>query len=151
MYLTHILSLSMKSHWYVSGYNLGFENFEHGGNMENLFSDVGADATMFRIVCKSNLTRSLAEDLTERFVEVLNALDSLKDGYQSLHSLKEAIHEDVAETALSGGMTMKEASGVVLAAGKWVGKARASIKERDEAAVQRRKMTRRRSISHAVC
>lgn len=137
------------SHWYVSGYNLGFENFEHGGNMESLFSDVGADATMFRIVCKSNLTRSLAEDLTERFIEVLMALDSLKDGYQSLHSLKAAAEEEAVETALVEGVTMKEASTVALAAGKWLQKAREEIKERNS--LKGPGSMRRRSISHAVC
>ena len=77
--------------------------------MEDLFSDVDAHATMFRVVCKSNLVRSLAEDLTERFVEVLNALDSLKDGYKSLHSLNQEIQDEAAEAAIAGGVTMGEA------------------------------------------
>lgn len=135
----------------MSGYNLGFENFEHGGNMENLCSDVGADATMFRIVCKSNLTRSLAEDLCERFVEVLYALDSLKDGYQSLHSLREEIQEEAAEAAIVQGTSVEVASNTVLAAGKWLHKTRKSKQEKDEAQMGSKIMTRRRSITHTVC
>jgi hypothetical protein len=130
----------------VSGYRLGFENFEDGGKMEALFSDVGADATMFRIVCKSNLTRSLAEDLCEHFVEVLNALDSLKDGYQSLHSLKEEIEKDALETALFEGVSMETATNTILAAGKWLKKTRENNKEKPLP-----KPRRRRSVSHTVC
>lgn len=133
-------------HWYVSGYSLGFENFEDGGKMEALFSDVRADATMFRIVCKSNLTRSLAEDLCEHFVQVLNALDSLKDGYQSLHYLKEEIEEDALETALVEGVSMEAATNTLLAAGKWLQKTREHKEEKQSPEPRRR----RRSV-HTVC
>lgn len=111
--------------------------------MENLFTDVDGHATMFRIVCKSNLTRGLAEDLCERFVEVLYALDSLKDGYQSLHSLREEAQEEIAETALVEGLSKHAA----LAATDWLAKARSNIAEKKA----RPNMARRRSISHAVC
>lgn len=117
--------------------------------MEDLFSDVGAESTMFRIVCKSNITRALAEDLCEKFVEVLSALDSLKDGYMSLHSLTEEIEEEVTERALLEGVSRKAAAATVLAAGKWLDKTRTSMRERDEA--NARKPRRQRSISHAVC
>lgn len=118
--------------------------------MENLFSDVDANATMFRVVCKSNLTRSLAEDLTERFVEVLIALDSLKDGYMSLHSLNQEVQAEAAENALADKVTMSEATSAALAAGKWLGKTRESIEARNEQQA-RPKPTRRRSVAHAVC
>ena len=134
------------SHWYVSGYNLGFENFVHGGNMENLFTDVGADASMFRIVCKSNLTRSLAEDLCEHFVEILATLDSLQDGYLSLHSLRAEITEHAMEHARAEGVSKESAFNATLAAGKWLKKTRSSTKEKDI-----KKLRRRQSISHAVC
>jgi len=81
--LQHALS---ESHWYVSGYSLGFENFNNGGAMENLVSDVPAETTMFRIVCKSNLTMSLAEQLIDHFNEVLEVLDSLPAGYNAMKS-----------------------------------------------------------------
>lgn len=113
--------------------------------MENLFSDVGADATMFRIVCKSNLTRGLAEDLTERFVEILNALDSLKDGYTSLHRLQEEIKDEAFETALVEGLSTEAANSTILAAGKWLGKTRNHTKEKRTA------LSRRRSIQHTAC
>jgi glutamate decarboxylase len=145
--LQHALSAT---HWYVSGYNLGFENFEHGGKMESLFSDVDAHASMFRVVCKSNLTRSLAEDLTEKFVEVLNALDSLKDGYKSLHSLSQAVQDEAVAAARAGRMSISEASTAALAAGKWLGKARENIKARAEEKARPRP-TRRLSVSHTVC
>jgi hypothetical protein len=129
----------------VSGYSLGFENFEKGGEMEALFSDVSADATMFRIVCKSNLTRSLAEDLCEHFIEVLNALDSLKDGYQSLHNLKEEIEEEALETALIEGVSMEAATNTILAAGKWL------EKTREHKAEKQRRKPRRRGSLHTAC
>mmetsp|Transcript_37058 Transcript_37058/g.49143 ORF Transcript_37058/g.49143 Transcript_37058/m.49143 type:complete len:114 (+) Transcript_37058:1738-2079(+) len=54
--------------------------------MENLVSDVPAETTMFRIVCKSNLTMSLAEQLIDHFNEVLEVLDSLPAGYNAMKS-----------------------------------------------------------------
>lgn len=50
--LQHALS---ESHWYVSGYSLGFENPE-SDDFEQLFTDVTHEMTMFRIVVKSNIT-----------------------------------------------------------------------------------------------
>jgi len=69
-------------HWYVSGYGLTFENLARDGAHESLFRDAAITATMFRIVCKSNLTMSLAEDLICHIEEVLPALDS--HGFQSV-------------------------------------------------------------------
>ena len=50
----HALS---ESHWYVSGYSLGFEDYTAGEETVRLFTDLPKDATMFRIVVKSNLTQ----------------------------------------------------------------------------------------------
>lgn len=111
--------------------------------MENLFSDVGADATMFRIVCKSNLTMALAENLAEQFVEILVALDSLGDGYKSIHRIKEELNNEVETTASEGGMSTTTAVSVVLAAGKWKGKLNKEQSKREQ--------RRRLSLTHGVC
>ena len=76
----HALS---ESHWYVSGYSLGFENpatFE----FEDLFTDVHQASTMFRIVVKSNLSQGLAQNLAQKIEETLIALDDLDVGYESV-------------------------------------------------------------------
>ena len=58
---------------------------------DSLFSDVDQSATMFRIVVKSNLTRPLAEDLTKKLAEVIELLDSMDSGYESLRSKVHAL------------------------------------------------------------
>lgn len=78
----HALS---ESHWYVSGYSLGFEN-PSNGKFENLCSDENAATTMFRIVVKSNLTRNLAENLAGNIEKILAVLDDMDSGYESIHS-----------------------------------------------------------------
>jgi hypothetical protein len=120
----------------VSGYSLGFENFAKGGELENLFSDVGPDTTMFRIVCKSNLTRALAEDLCETFIETLNFLDSMSDGYQSINRVKEALREE----AENEGVTAHAAAKALLAANIWKNKT-----------FNKKKQLKRLSLSHGVC
>lgn len=78
--LQHALS---ESHWYVSGYSLGFENpatFE----FEDLFTDVDQASTMFRIVVKSNLSQGLAENLAYKLKETLAVLDDLDEGYEGV-------------------------------------------------------------------
>lgn len=87
--MQHALS---ESHWYVSGYSLGFQN-PLNEEFEPLFSDVEAAATMFRVVVKSNLTQGLAEDLTKKISNVLTVLDSMEGQYQSMrtkHSIAES-------------------------------------------------------------
>ena len=101
--MQHALS---ESHWYVSGYSLGFE---HPSTMkfDSLFSDVDQSATMFRIVVKSNLTRPLAEDLTKKLAEVLELLDKMDSGYESLRSKVHAMglqKEDVPILTKGGGV-----------------------------------------------
>jgi hypothetical protein len=50
-----------------------------------LFSDAADTATMFRIVVKSNLKRTLAMNLLETIREVLVFMGSLRDGYEVAH------------------------------------------------------------------
>ena len=57
--MQHVLS---QNHWYVSGYKMGF-NDPISEKYSPLFNDEDAQKSMFRIVVKSNLTRSLADDL----------------------------------------------------------------------------------------
>jgi oligoendopeptidase F len=128
----------------VSGYSLGFENFAKGGELENLFKDVGPETTMFRIVCKSNLTLALAEDLTEAFIETLAALDSLEAGYQSIRRVKEELRSEAEETALLEGMSTQLAASTILAAEKWK-------KKTFDKAESKKKMIKRMSLSHSVC
>ena len=63
----------------------GFEN-PSASAFDELFTDVDQCKTMFRIVVKSNLTRTLAEDLMGKLVQVLSVLDELDAGYESLRS-----------------------------------------------------------------
>ena len=90
---------------------MGFEN-PANHTFEDLFTDVDAGETMFRVVVKSNLTRSLAEDLTEKLTKVLDVLDSMDSGYQSLrsraHSLR-TVDEDVP-ILMGGRMLPKNSS-----------------------------------------
>ena len=78
--MQHALS---ESHWYVSGYSLGFNN-PLNENFEALFSDVKKECTMFRVVVKSNLTLGLAEDLTDHIAKVLVLLDSMDGKYEAM-------------------------------------------------------------------
>jgi len=73
-----------ESHWYVCGYALTFEDFGQGGRLDTLCTDVKKTDTMFRIVVKSNLTMSLAEDLIGSMMVTLPVLDELKGGYTSV-------------------------------------------------------------------
>lgn len=143
--LQHAIS---ESHWYVSGYSLGFENFMKGGTMESLFKDVEAGATMFRIVVKSNLTRGLAEDLTSHFVETLTVLDSMESGYASMRSAKAAAKQEAHELAAKEGLSLRKASVVAVAAGRWLGKRkkRFSLTEKP----LRASMVRGGSVAH-IC
>jgi glutamate/tyrosine decarboxylase-like PLP-dependent enzyme len=82
--LQHALS---ESHWYVSGYQMNFDNFTKAGELEALLIGAPIDASMFRVVVKSNLTMTLAEDLADHIDSVIPLMDSMKDGYHSIHSL----------------------------------------------------------------
>jgi len=81
--LQHALS---ESHWYVSGYQMNFDNFAKAGELEALLIGAPIDASMFRVVVKSNLTMTLAEDLADHIESVIPIMDNMKDGYNSLHS-----------------------------------------------------------------
>ena len=79
------------SHWYVSAYSLGFENFNQDGKWDALFTDVDSDASMFRIVCKSNMTRALAEDLEDHMIQVLSLLDQSSGEFHDMRVLRESL------------------------------------------------------------
>jgi hypothetical protein len=51
-----------------------------------LFHDEDAQSSMFRIVVKSNLTRSLAEDLLESFESAFELLDAVD--FSKLHGFE---------------------------------------------------------------
>ena len=53
-----------------------------------MFSDVGAERTMFRIVVKSNLTMPLARDLLSSIHEAIGFLDQLSTGFLAIHAEK---------------------------------------------------------------
>jgi len=78
--MQHALS---ESHWYVSGYSLGFNN-PLNEKFEALFSDVCEECTMFRIVVKSNLTLGLAENLTGYIEKTLVTLDAMDGKYEAM-------------------------------------------------------------------
>jgi len=69
-----------ESHWYVSGYTMGFEDFVQEKTVP-FTSDAAKNSTMFRIVVKSNLTLNLAEDLIVHFREAVEYL--MKNKYFS--------------------------------------------------------------------
>ena len=95
--MQHALS---ESHWYVSGYSLGFENPENK-EVEDLFTD-DQGKTMFRIVVKSNITQSLAENLADHIKKVLEVLDDLDGGYESIHSKFATLKEKMEEKKEQG-------------------------------------------------
>jgi len=55
----------------VSAYRLSFEDFSKGGESSELCKDEPQTASMFRVVFKSNLTRSMADDLFARLNEIV--------------------------------------------------------------------------------
>lgn len=65
-----------RHHWYVGSYRMQFEHPLSGDNLP-LFRDADADACMFRIVLKSNLTRGMAEHLLASIEVALEFLDSV--------------------------------------------------------------------------
>ena len=73
----------MFSHWYVSGYRVSLNN-PITEELQNLCKDCSTDETMFRVVCKSNLTRALADDLIEHIEETMSVLDDMEAGYTSV-------------------------------------------------------------------
>ena len=83
----HLYLRSVFSHWYVSGYKLSFENPITKAT-EPLFKDEKLSASMFRVVCKSNLTAPLAQDLIVHINDVLPLLDTMESGYKSVKTQK---------------------------------------------------------------
>lgn len=79
--LQHVLAME---HWYVSGYA---QNFHDPVTEEKLplFSDSPLDATMFRVVVKSNLTHAMAENLVECMKRSIDFLDAHGKGFEKIH------------------------------------------------------------------
>ena len=63
-------------HWYVGSYRMEFSHPVTGEKLA-LFHDEGREQTMFRIVVKSNLTRSMVKSLLESIQAALDFLDSI--------------------------------------------------------------------------
>jgi hypothetical protein len=114
--LQHALS---ESHWYVSGYALGFED-PCGTDELSLCKDASPIETMFRIVVKSNLTMSLAQMLKLQFMKTLPILDGMQDGYRSMHAAKEAVEFELMFVDKASDKE-KVSLDVVYAAQKWMG------------------------------
>ena len=91
-------------HWYVSAYALSFENYAADEKLEMLCGDIDHNATMFRIVVKSNLTLYLAQDLICKLDEVLPLLDqnaSQKAGEHRAPSLRAMVYAAKAAGTLA--------------------------------------------------
>jgi hypothetical protein len=129
----------------VSGYCLSFENFKNGGKEEPLFADMPEEATMFRIVVKSNLTLSLAQQLMRHLEEMLPQMDAMESGYSSLHSNKEK------EKALTRKKSLEIEMNTAVAAAMWLGKARARTATRLGSDAAKRAARRSSKGSHATC
>jgi glutamate decarboxylase len=86
----HVVS---QHHWYISGYKM---NFLHPLTEEPLplFTDQDPQQTMFRIVVKNNLTRSLAIDLLESIEKSFDFMDSID--FSKIHEFdfKHLRHKD---------------------------------------------------------
>lgn len=129
----------------MSGYCLSFENFKNGGKGEPLFSDMPEEATMFRIVVKSNLTLSLAQQLMRHLDEQLSDMDAMDSGYGSLKANKEKQKEDAKKKVTKADFN------AAVAASMWLGKARARASIRTGSAVQRAARRRSTAAKHATC
>jgi hypothetical protein len=64
-----------------TGYNLSFPDPTNHEQIEPLLQDAPPENTMFRIVVKSNLTMSLAEDLADQIKQVILIMDEMESGY----------------------------------------------------------------------
>ena len=71
--LQHALA---QHHWYVGGYNMSF-NHPLTEEPLSLLRDAPPDASMFRIVVKNNLTRTMAIHLLESFRATFEFMDSV--------------------------------------------------------------------------
>lgn len=88
--LQHVIA---QHHWYVSGYKMGF-NHPLTEETQPLFSDQSADKTMFRVVVKNNLTRSMAIDLLEAIEESFNFMDSIDFSKSHKFDFHQMRHKD---------------------------------------------------------
>merc|ERR1719277_210694 len=72
-------------HWYVSGYKMSFHS-PCDETTQPLFSDAPASQTMFRVVVKANVTRTLMDNLIESINLVIHTMDALGAGFRDLHA-----------------------------------------------------------------
>ena len=79
-------------HWYVCGYKMSYKH-PITDVVLPLFHDAPADATMMRIVVKSNLTIELAENLLHAMRDAIDHLDACGAGYAKLHRHKIIEHK----------------------------------------------------------
>jgi len=79
----------LQYHWYVSGYKMSLHD-PRDEQTKALFNDAPPTQTMFRVVVKSNVTRAIMENLVKSFSAVVQELDSLGPGFQSMHNPKKA-------------------------------------------------------------
>jgi hypothetical protein len=97
-------------HWYVGAYRLSFEDFTKGGESGPLCKDESAVASMFRVVFKSNLTMSMADDLFNRIVELIDHWkDEAKDEDGDTFQLDVAPDQRGAFKKGKRAMSMREA------------------------------------------
>jgi hypothetical protein len=75
---------------------------------------------MFRIVVKSNLTMNLAKNLKDQFEFTLPTLDSLQDGYASMHMGRQAMQVvEESQASEKAGKVALAPVGAIKAARKW--------------------------------
>uniref|UniRef100_A0A0G4F0K1 Glutamate decarboxylase n=1 Tax=Chromera velia CCMP2878 TaxID=1169474 RepID=A0A0G4F0K1_9ALVE len=84
--------------WYVSGYRMQF-NHPHTEELCALFKDMIGEQTMFRIVCKSNLTLDMADALVEVIERAVGWLDCHVSHSVSMFTLAEQEEQNGTETA----------------------------------------------------
>mmetsp|Transcript_26529 Transcript_26529/g.103340 ORF Transcript_26529/g.103340 Transcript_26529/m.103340 type:complete len:563 (-) Transcript_26529:354-2042(-) len=85
--------------WYVCGYHMEYSN-PNTGEEEDLFNDIDASQTMFRIVVKSNLTMTMAENLANVFERAVAWLDE-NFRHVELDSLSPLLQSVMKQTPVS--------------------------------------------------
>ena len=88
--LQHAIS---QHHWYLGSYRMQFEHPLSGETIA-LFHDADKESTMFRIVVKTNLTRTMAGHLLESIQFAVSFLDSVKSFQLSEFKMHELRHKD---------------------------------------------------------
>lgn len=71
-------------HWYVSGYRMNFHD-PITETTKPLFTDAPASQTMFRVVVKANITRTMMHHLIDCMKRVFAKMDTMGAGFKSMH------------------------------------------------------------------